>query len=241
MAEANLKNQIANLQKKLSKLQVNGSNNPSKTPRNNAGPSSRRRTRRRLAALRGGGAVAGSSAGYVASSVQNPINTKGFASQGSIRVSRRELHGAVNLGKNGSFLLHPSQLPWLSNIAKSFERITWHSCSLHFRSGTPTTVGGQFMMGVDWDSDATFSGDAVQLISCLTPSYEAPLWQSGVLPLPSSRLMTRKAYILRGEKTDVADTSPGIVLWNAGGTGTTEAGHLWIQYSVTLSGTTKAA
>lgn len=233
----NLKRQIAGLQRKLAKL-----DGPSATSNNNGGsngqtPTQRRRNRRRRAGTFAGAGGAGSTSGQVvAPKVQNP-NPKGrtVPLDGSIRIRRRELLASLKLGDSGSKALKVADFPWLKKIAAAYDRVKWHRCILTWRPAVGTTTGGQIIFGPDWDSNSTTT--TVEAISCLTPVYESPLWQGGSLTLPPGRLMTRKEYQVRGDtKTADADLSPAYIVYNVGGKDG-DAGHLWIEYEVTLFGT----
>lgn len=230
-----LKQQIAGLQRKLAKL-----NGPSNAATSNSGPNApargaRRRTRRNRSG--GGSAGTGSPANQVvAPKVQNP-NPKGRSApaDGTIRVRRRELLKALKQKDQGAIPLEIADFPWLKKLAAAYDRVRWHGCKLIWRPAVGTAVGGQIIFGPDWDSNS--SATTVEAISCYTPVYESPLWQGGELVLPPSRLMTRTEYFIRGDsKTPDADLSPAYIVYNLGGNAG-DAGHLWIEYDVTLFGT----
>lgn len=96
------------------------------------------------------------------------------------------------------------------------------------------------MLGPDWDSNAG-KAVSVESISCLTPLYESPIWQGGVLNLPQKRLMTRAEYAIRPDaKTSDFDLGPCYMCYHVGGpegASSIDAGHLWVEYDVTLTGT----
>lgn len=239
MAES-LKLQIANLQRKLAKVDLNASN--VRSANNNASSSTKsRRKRRNTRNLRDVNFRPNN--GYIAPRVQNTNpkamvgKSKGIPPTGTIRIRRRELFiSAMKKDVGQVWLLSATNFPWLKNLAASFDRIKWHSCLLIWRSAVATSTAGQIMMGVDWDSN-TKALDATKM-STLTPLYEAPVWQSGNLRLPSSRLMTRKEYFIRkNTATDDADTGPGFLCFLSSAE---NAGHLWVEYDVTLFGTTSA-
>lgn len=184
--------------------------------------------------------------------VQNPNpkatkgkNKGGATASGTIRIRRRELLRAIKVKTDPTFVeLGPDNFPWLKNLAKSFDRLKWHSCQFHWRPAVATTVGGMLMMGMDWDSN---SGTTLTMeaISAMTPVYEAPLWQMGQLNLPAGRLMTRKEYLIRKDPKETSDDGfsryPGYLCYVATGTdANTDAGHLWVEYDVTMFGTVAA-
>lgn len=98
-------------------------------------------------------------------------------------------------------------------------------------------------MGVDWDSNMDATKDAYKKTMALTPVFDSPVWQSGTLTLPSSKLQTRKEYFLRGDsKTSDFDMSPGyLCLVTEGAPNQTTIGHVWAEYDITLFGTVMQA
>lgn len=243
MSQQSLKNQIANLQRKLSKVSVNGANRSAPNNNNNGGSSSsKRRQRRSVAGFRSGAGGPSPTLAVVAPKVQNTNPSgRGFPPSGTIRVNRRELLLELKQSTAGSVDLMCANLPWLSKLSACFDRIRWHRAILVWRPAVGTSTGGQLLMGPDWDSN--ISKVSATQVAALTPIYESPIWQGGQLALPSSRLMTRKEYFIRQDKdkkTQVSECSPCGILYSVTGTADQPAGHLWLDYDVTLFGTVSA-
>lgn len=242
MSEAALKSQIASLQRKLAKLNV-GSSGTQANAASSRTPSKRRRMRR---SKRSNASAGNPSAGYVAPRVQ-PTNPRTASKEGgvlspdgTIRIRRTEFVRAITFGSADKITLKTSSFPWLSGLARNFDRIKWHSCQVRYRPSVGTNEGGQLIMGVDWDSNA-ISTITMEAVSASTPVFETPVWQGGVMALPSSRLMSRKEYVVKPTSSqDTFDGQPGTLMYVVSGTDKTkEAGHLWVTYDVTLFGTVK--
>lgn len=233
MSAAQLKTEIANLQRRLSRIAVNGGNNNS--------PNSRPRRRRPVRR-------ANQSMAVVAPAIQPPVARAGpsrsrrgkavSANDGSIRISRGEFLDVVTVQLVKK--LTPDSFPWLSALAKAFDRITWHSCTIQYKPAVGTTTNGIVTYGVDWDSDQGRLLD-LKMAQALTPLQTHPVWQCSELRLPPPKLQTRKEYKLRAgtDKTDDFDLAPGdLLVWVEGNQGL--VGQIWVQYDVTLFGTTVA-
>lgn len=237
----NLKSQIANLQRKLAKLEVNGSSSNSASSNGGAKKSKSRRRRVRRSFN------SSNSATYVAPALRNPNPKKiskqrGAISAGTVRIKKKELFFSVK-GQDHSFKsINPFNIPWLSGMAKIFDRYKFHSIKFFWKPAVATTQAGIFMMGVDWDSNTANVTDldkATKTIAATTPCFEVPVWQLGVFTLPSSKLMTRKEYkIPNKENPDSAyDFQPGYLLYMCSAAEGTACGHVWIEYDLSMWGT----
>lgn len=247
-----LKDQIAGLQRKLAKLEVNAANSSS----DNGGSSTRaaKRRRRRERARLG---LSGVSGGVVAPVVQNPLarasgmgrrRRRGAGSNaitsdaGAITVSRCEFVAEVKKDSD-YFVLSPLRLPWLKGLAASFDRYVWLKAHIVYKAAVGTTKSGLVAVGPDWDSYHSTSYSRQDVLA-YTPVYESPVWQSGRLALPPSRLMTRKEYRLKewtsqATEGEVFDLFPCVVVYNCSGTETITYGEIWVEYTVRLIGTKK--
>lgn len=145
----------------------------------------------------------------------------------------RELKG----NPNTSDLLQVTKFPFLKKLASAFDRVKWHKCRLIYRPCCSSTTNGNIMVGIDWDAQNEAAVSAA-MVGALTPVMDVPVWQSASITLPSSRLQSRKEYIVEAATaTQEFDLAPGyVVYW-----GTADAdkiiGHLWVDYDVTLFGT----
>lgn len=159
---------------------------------------------------------------------------------GSIRLKRDEFLATVT-GKSKNVIdLYPSStvFPFLYGLTKCYERIVWHSMRIHYKTASGTTKDGMITMGIDWNSNAKVENITKSQVQSYTPNCEFPVWiQSKSMVLPSSRLMSRKEYIIASK--DVADKQPGQLVVFPGGEAY-EHGDLWVEYDVSLHGTTAA-
>lgn len=243
---AQLKNQIAGLQRKLAKLEFNG--NPTRAATTNApgtskSGASKRRNRR---AAR----VVPAARRYVAPIVVNP-NPKtvrrpagAIPADGTIRVRRKELVLELKapLKEDASHVIRTmvASFPWLKGLANSYDRVKWNSLVVHYKPAVSTNVSGMVMMGFDFDSNNYAKVDVAK-VSALTPCLEVPAWQLASMTIPSSKLMTRKQYRIHqftDEKDDNYELQPGFIIFYTSVTTEVTVGHIWIEYDVTLSGTT---
>lgn len=170
-------------------------------------------------------------------------NSNSIGNQGVIRLRRREILKTITASDDVSdaVVLAPTTtvMPLLKGISNSFERIVWHSCKIFWKSAVGTTRDGTIAIGIDWDSTSA-KPDRGKVVSA-TPNVSLPVWQNTDLSpmvLPSSRLMTRREYIMSSSSAE--DKSPASVLY-ALTVGKMDQAHtygdIWIEYDVTLSGT----
>lgn len=236
-----LKNQIANLQRKLARVNVSNNSGSGSNACASGGSKSARRRRRRNA---GGRAVG---ARYIAPVVQNPnpragrVSRGGTSIDGGVRVRRKEYLFAVKQGSEspGWTRIAVSAFPWLKGVAKSFDRVTWHSLRIIYKPYVGTNTTGSFIIGVDWDS-GTSKAPTYASVSAFTPVMEVPVWQSGVLVVPSSKLMTKKSYVCNRAADDKQPDDiyqPGQLCWTTTPASDAGYGHVWAEYDVTLFGT----
>lgn len=235
-----LKNEIAGLQRELARVEL-GTNNINNT----VGPNRSRRGRRgRGRGSRGG---RGAFSNVIAPRVQNPNvrtppSSRGAPAvnfnQGEFKIRRTEFLKEINGQEIGSIMLSVDKFTWLNTLARSFDRITWNSVSLHFKSCAGTNTTGFISYGVDWDS-STPSSLSRAIVLALTPVMDHPVWQGSTLPLPSNRLMTRREYRIRtGATEDVYDRGIGYLLYSCTAAKSVMVGELWVSYTATLFGTT---
>lgn len=239
---ANLKAEIANLQRKLAKTTI--------TPANGASRGSRRVRRGRG---RGGNSRGRGGNRYIAPVMRNPNPSRlakpggAVSAAGTIRIKRKELLTALDLDKSGYYKkaveLNVGSFPWLKNISGSFEQVQYHKLAFHYKPAVGTTASGLFMMGMDWNGKADMDDNtkAMTAVSNSTPVVEVPLWQMASMVLPANKLQTRKSYVTQNSvEVTYFDKAPGLLLVYVKGDATTQGlfiGNLWVEYEVTLSGT----
>lgn len=67
--------------------------------------------------------------------------------------------------------------PWLSNIARCYERFRFNKLKFDFVPSQPTTVAGRYYAAVDYDYDDSTSVTKASFMANMT-AVEAPLWES---------------------------------------------------------------
>lgn len=154
------------------------------------------------------------------------------SNQGVLNFSRTELLGELAKA-SGTFDLCPNSFPFLKGLASSFELYRWTRLVLVYKPAVGTTVAGALTFGVDWSNAGTAT--TRQKVAALTPMMDLPVWQTGRLVLPSSRLQTRREYILAS--SDVNDKQPGKVCWASSCKEEAPIGDIWVEYSVQMFGT----
>lgn len=140
--------------------------------------------------------------------------------------------------------LKPDSLPWLKNLASSFERYRWNSVKIFWRGACGTTFGGLIAFGIDWHGRKKLAGVDTftrAQVTGLTPVCDVPVYTDSVnkpLVLPKNLLNSRQWYAL-GVAAEV-DAGPGQLAYAAKHDSTTSKflGELWITYSLTMQGST---
>lgn len=173
-------------------------------------------------------------------------------SLGEVAIRRSEFLASSGTAKTGSVFLTPANFPWLSNVAKAFERVRWLACSLEWRPNVGTTEAGSYAIGMDWGQrstkleleDGRFVVPRLREITkpdvlAMTPVVEHPIWQGGRITLPQNLLNSRQWYDVPTSFSDTTafDAGPGALAWAH--SGSANAGDLWLHYHVLLQGTRK--
>lgn len=245
MSLQSLQSEIAALQRRVQALQLPVSS--AKTARN-------RRKRQRRRAKQAGAAAGGVP---VAPMTQAPVQGAGGGrrrrargggggiptisnGQGAVRVRRTEFALEVSGGTAvQGFYFRAEDFPWLGNLAKSFDRITWHSATVCWKPAVGTTVDGLVSYGMDWAGDRQVTKRSDLL--AFTPVQDHPVWQQSQMVLPSARLQTRKEYVTKQNDSvsnrPFYDSSPGLLTVVTTNTAAKVMGEIWITYDVTLFGT----
>lgn len=170
-------------------------------------------------------------------------NKKGSSGtpEGVMHFSRHELVTTLSTGSDGkvhvSLALHPSAFPFLKGLGNLFERIQWKQIKVYYKPAVGTTVGGLVSYGISWDSTAK---DDRSKIASLTPNTSCAVWAdqaSKPMTLPSNRLQSRNWYVL--DAGEAGDKQPGTLeVAVESEKKSSTVGEIWIQYAVTLMGTT---
>lgn len=170
----------------------------------------------------------------------------GLGQQGVLTFSRDELFCELKLPANksasgASVTLHPDNFPFLKSLSKSFDQIVWRNVKFVYKPAVGTNWGGLVTLGFDWDFSASNAPDR-KYVSALTPNLTTSAWgdtSKSPMVLPTSRLQTRKFYVLAGGATAV-DQGPGKFCWAVSGQSSSSeqtVGEVWVSYSVQMLGT----
>lgn len=243
MSLAQVKSEMAALQKRMAALQISGATASAKTLRNR-----RRRQRRRARERTGNGAAVvapmmqapavGRAQGAGGGRRRNRRRGLGINPEGQVRVSRTELLVELNGSTSKAIDMSLGNFTWLKMLATAFDRVTWHSAELMWKPAVGTTTDGLVAYGVDWNSSPKSNWVRKDILA-LTPIADHPVWQTTEcepLVLPSQKLMSRKEYFI--QSSNKTETQPGTILIACTGTDQAKVhGELWIRYDVSLFGT----
>lgn len=168
--------------------------------------------------------------------------------EGEVTLSKREMMCDIAVKKDAGQAsivkyLYPDtsadQMPWLSKLAKNFDRFKFHKIHIFYKPAVSAMTAGRVSVGVDWNqSIGTATAEAVTNCS---PSMQFPVWEDTEgrpIVLPKNRLQSVQWYRV-GSGTGT-DKGPGnLVAYVATTTVTadTTIGSLWIDYTITLQGT----
>lgn len=178
------------------------------------------------------------------------VSSRGGVNPGEITICRQEALASLVMAKgktedSWSKYLHPdtgsttSQFPWLSGLAKMFDRYRWNKLHIYWKPAVSAMVSGQIAFGVDWN--ANLSSITMTNVTSLTPSVQAALWNdtsAKVMVLPAQLLQSMKWY--KVGSGDAYDHGPGqLRIYATADSLSTDRplGTLWADYSVTLQGT----
>lgn len=168
---------------------------------------------------------------------------------GSVRIQFEELFYTLKMetGKTEmgvSIPMHPGgaevkhMAEHLKNMAKIYERMQWHSLSIHYTGALGSTEGGVIVLGFDYDSDVQAKID-MGVVSVMQPSvtFNAYAQPGKVLNVPVARMQPQKWLSTEGTESHMGSV-------NVFASGTKLAGqtfgYLRVRYDVTLAGPHKA-
>lgn len=138
---------------------------------------------------------------------------------------------AINPGDNKSF-------PWLSGVAKNFEKYVINSLSIEYRTGQSSIIPGKIQLGPDFDPSDPAPNSKKELLT-YTLSCDGPVWQNFSLSIPKGYLMNQKKYYVRSSGQVVNDLklydACNIFIGSdANSTELSYLGEIWINYDITL-------
>nr|QQM16344.1 putative coat protein [Mafsystermes virus] len=168
-------------------------------------------------------------------------------SAGEVTLSRSERVVDIS-ARPGSYVLHPSTFPWLSNLAKAFDMYRFVKAVVEYRPVVGAMSNGAAAVGFDWASKDTVQEEdgrftlaappSRDAVLATTPCFDTPVWQGRLMPLPPKQLAQKQWY---STTTAASPEIPGSVVWAASalGQGVDLPGEIWVHYTVVLSGTRK--
>lgn len=209
----------------------------------------RRRQRRKARA----GQTRAAMPGVIAPVVQDPTvgrgrrsrrrrNGRGSTIEGQARIRRTELLQEVKVttsnnayvGNTGALSLSVRDFTWLKTLAGAFDRVTWHYMRVFWKPAVGTTTDGLFALGIDWNLSTRAEDVTRAKVLACQPVMDVPVWQPAEIVCPAAKLMSRKEYVLGSP--DLADIQPGRLLYDVPKVAKV-FGEIWIEYDVTLFGT----
>lgn len=209
----------------------------------------RRRRRRRRARGRQNAAPAPPVGQPGMPSTTNPRNraTRVVGNEGHMRIARDELCATLTAGADGSasFTVQLNPLDgafgWLSGVAKSWERVVWHSVHISWRPAVGTTADGLIAYGFNWDPENASGAPKRAEVAQLSPVKDHPIWQATdrqPLVAPRAQLRGRNFYVMAAK--DRSDSTPAALQIAASGAPSKLLGEVWCRYDLTLQGPKKA-
>jgi len=143
------------------------------------------------------------------SGVTRPTGPVFGKSTNSIRIHRREFVGTASNGSTvNTFTVTPlsqnipgydfnpscsTMFPWLSGMAKCYERFRFHSLKFEFVPSNATTTAGRYYAAVDYDYDDAVALSQQNFMANVT-AVEAPVWQSSSMSCDPNALHRDMPY-----------------------------------------------
>jgi hypothetical protein len=146
--------------------------------------------------------------------------------------------------KADTYVMNPADsktFPWLSSIAKLFDKYKFHKLRFFFINNSPTSIAGNVTMAVDFDTLDSTPANGTQMSNLAKFSTFAP-WKQEDLSIPVNRPGTNTwLYTLDNQgtmpnSTDLKTYNLGNFLISSEGISTTGylVGYLCVEYDVEL-------
>lgn len=159
---------------------------------------------------------------------------------GVVVVSHREfitdVSGSVGFAVAG-YPINPGQVqtfPWLSNIARNFEKYRFRSCKFVFESSVATFLSGMTMLAVDLDASDPPPANKANMMS-YSHATRANVWTEHATTMPEQQpeLYVRGFGVPPG--TDIKTYDAGTVFFaTSGEADDSVVGELYVEYVVEL-------
>ncbi len=149
---------------------------------------------------------------------------------GTIRFKHRELIDTLvgDDSKMATFVINPANsfaFPFLSTLARSYDKYKFHGLSFSVVSSSPSSNGGRWYLMWDPDSE-DITGNTTQGFMASKYSLSSTAWQSGVLKAASSA----EKYLAYNANDAVKDHGTVNFITR----GTTATFDLYVEYDVSL-------
>lgn len=146
--------------------------------------------------------------------------------------------------KADSYVINPADsvtFPWLSSIAKLFDKYKFHKLRFFFVNNSPTSIAGNVTMAVDFDTLDSTPANGTQMTNLAKFSTFAP-WKQEELSIPVNRpgnnswLFTLDNQGTISSNMDLKTYNLGNFLISTEGISTTSylVGYLCVEYDVEL-------
>jgi hypothetical protein len=146
--------------------------------------------------------------------------------------------------KADTYVMNPADsktFPWLSSIAKLFDKYKFHKLRFFFINNSPTSIAGNVTMAVDFDTLDSTPANGTQMSNLAKFSTFAP-WKQEDLSIPVNRPgINTWLYTLDNQgtipnSTDLKTYNLGNFLISSEGISTTGylVGYLCVEYDVEL-------
>lgn len=141
---------------------------------------------------------------------------------------------------DGSFILHPANLPWLKGVAKSYQRWNLTDLKVWYEPRVGTSTNGMIHLAHQQDlADGTPT--TVAQISAISGSTRAAVWEVNRRLLTPKRgkamVYSSLSSFQSMDSSDQNDHSLGRISWVAdvdaaqfSGTNPVPVGYVWISY-----------
>lgn len=146
--------------------------------------------------------------------------------------------------KADTYVMNPADsktFPWLSSIAKLFDKYKFHKLRFFFVNNSPTSIAGNVTMAVDFDTLDSTPANGTQMTNLAKFSTFAP-WKQEELSIPVTR-PGNNTWLFTLDNQGTIPTNADLKTYNLGnflisteGLSTTSylVGYLCVEYDVEL-------
>jgi hypothetical protein len=166
-----------------------------------------------------------------------------------LRIQETERIGTITANSNAGsfkadgFTINPANtttFPWLSSIAKLYDKYKFHKLRFSYINNAPTSVAGNVSLAVDFDTLDTSPATSIAMSNLAKFKTFAP-WKSETLEIPVNRrgnnlwLFTEDTQAQSDTKVDLKTYNLGKFYVSTEGMSASQvAGYLVVEYDVEL-------